>query len=132
SSAYRGVSALCRARRGGGAVETQMLIDSHCHLDFPDFANELDAVVARARAAAIDGMVTISTRIRRQAALLAIARRFPDVYCSIGTHPHYVHEEAYIMLSELVFSSLAENSVTIGEVGLYSHNDNAHHGHHAH
>jgi len=102
-----------------------MLIDSHCHLDFPDFANELDAVVARARAAGIDGMVTISTRMRRQAALLAIARRFPDVYCSIGTHPHYAHEEADISLAELVACSRAEKVVAIGEAGLDFHYDNS-------
>jgi TatD DNase family protein len=102
-----------------------MLIDSHCHLDFPDFANELDAVVARARAAGIDGMVTISTRMRRQAALLAIARRFPDVYCSIGTHPHYAHEEADISLAELVACSRAEKVVAIGEAGLDYHYDNS-------
>src|SRR6516225_9487315 len=77
------------------------LVDSHCHLDFPDFADELDAVVARARAAGIERLVTISTRVRRQAAVLAIAERFPGVYCSIGTHPHYAHEEADISLTEL-------------------------------
>ena len=50
-----------------------MLIDSHCHLDFPDFAAELDAVVGRARAAGIDRMVTITTRVARQAEVPAIA-----------------------------------------------------------
>ncbi len=70
-----------------------MLVDSHCHLDFPDFAAELDAVVARARAAGIGRMVTISTRVRRHAQVLAIAERFPDVFCSVGTHPHHAHEE---------------------------------------
>ena len=52
------------------------LVDSHCHLDFPDFADELDAVVGRARAAGIERLVTISTRVRRQASLLAIAEAF--------------------------------------------------------
>src|SRR6185369_280765 len=70
-----------------------MLIDSHCHLDFPDFAGELDAVVARAQAAGIARIITISTRVRRHAELLAIAERFPSVYCSVGTHPHNAHEE---------------------------------------
>ena len=69
------------------------LIDSHCHLDFLDFASELDGVVGRARAAGIARMVTISTRVAKQDALLAIADRFADVYCSVGTHPHYAHEE---------------------------------------
>jgi TatD DNase family protein len=98
-----------------------MLIDSHCHLDFPDFANELDAVVARARAAGITNIVTISTRVRQHAALRAIADRFPDVYCSIGTHPHYAHEEADISLAELVAGSRGEKVVAIGEAGLDYH-----------
>jgi TatD DNase family protein len=102
-----------------------MLIDSHCHLDFPDFANEVDAVVARARAAGIERLVTISTRVRRQVALRAIADRIPEVYCSIGTHPHYAHEEADVTLAELVASSRAEKVVAIGEAGLDYHYDNS-------
>jgi TatD DNase family protein len=102
-----------------------MLIDSHCHLDFPDFANELDAVVARARAAGIERLVTISTRVRQHAALFAITERFPDVYCSIGTHPHYAHEEADVTLAELVACSRAEKIVAIGEAGLDYHYDNS-------
>ena len=65
-----------------------MLVDSHCHLDFPDFSSELDAVVGRARAAGVGRIVTISTRIKRHSDLIAIAERYDDVYCSIGTHPH--------------------------------------------
>ncbi len=102
-----------------------MLIDSHCHLDFPDFAEELDAVVARARAAGIDRMVTISTRVRRQPELLAITDRFADVFCSIGTHPHYAHEEADIGVAELVACSRAAKVVAIGEAGLDYHYDNS-------
>jgi TatD DNase family protein len=70
-----------------------MLIDSHCHLDFPDFASELDAVVARAEAAGVGRIVTISTRVHRHAQVLAISERFPNVTCSVGTHPHHAHEE---------------------------------------
>ena len=70
-----------------------MLIDSHCHLDFPDFSAELDAVVSRARAAGIGRMVTISTRVKRHGQILAIAEKFSDVFCSVGTHPHYSDEE---------------------------------------
>ena len=103
-----------------------MLIDSHCHLDFPDFAAELDAVVARARAAGIERMVTISTRVARQADLLAIAERFPDVYCSVGTHPHYAHEELDVTRGR---SRRAARStpkvVALGEAGLDYHYDNS-------
>ncbi len=101
------------------------LIDSHCHLDFPDFATELDAVVARARAVGIERMVTISTRVARQPELLAIAERFSDVYCSVGTHPHYAHEELDVTAVDLVARSHAAKVVAIGEAGLDYHYDNS-------
>ena len=102
-----------------------MLIDSHCHLDFPDFATELDAVVARARAAGIERMVTISTRVKRQPELLAIAERFPDVFCSVGTHPHYAHEELDVTAADLVAATRHPKVVAIGEAGLDYHYDNS-------
>jgi TatD DNase family protein len=102
-----------------------MLIDSHCHLDFPDFAAELDAVVERARAAGIDRMVTISTRVRHQGELLAIAERFADVYSSVGTHPHYAHEELDIGAAELIAHTRNPKVVAIGEAGLDYHYDNS-------
>ena len=79
-----------------------MLVDSHCHLDFPDFASELDAVVARARAAGIGRIVTISTRVKKHAQVLAIAEKFPDVFCSVGTHPHNAQEELDIDAAKLI------------------------------
>jgi TatD DNase family protein len=102
-----------------------MLIDSHCHLDFPDFASELDAVVARARAAGIERLVTISTRVARQGDLLAITERFPDVYCSVGTHPHYAHEEPDVTAADLVAHARLPKVVAIGEAGLDYHYDNS-------
>jgi TatD DNase family protein len=102
-----------------------MLIDSHCHLDFPDFAAELDAVVLRARQAGIGRMVTICTRVRRYADVLAIAERFPDVYCSVGTHPHYAHEELDVSAADLVTLARAEKVVALGEAGLDYHYDNS-------
>jgi TatD DNase family protein len=100
-----------------------MLVDSHCHLDFPDFASELDDVVARARAAGIARMVTISTRVRRFADVLAIAERFPEVYCSVGTHPHYAHEELDITAADLVARTKHPKVVALGEAGLDYHYD---------
>jgi TatD DNase family protein len=100
-----------------------MFIDSHCHLDFPDFANELDAVVTRARAAGIARLVTISTRVARHAELLGIAERFADVYASVGTHPHYAHEEPGVTAAELVARARHPKVVAIGEAGLDYHYD---------
>jgi len=102
-----------------------MLIDSHCHLDFPDFSTELDGVVARARSAGIERMVTISTRVRRHDAVLEIAERFPDVYCSVGTHPHYAHEELDVTAADLVARTQNQRVVALGEAGLDYHYDNS-------
>src|SRR6202521_5303535 len=98
-----------------------MLVHSHCHLAFPDFAKEVDAVVARAEAAGLGRMVTISTRVRRHHEVLAIAERFPNVYCSIGTHPHYAHEEPDVTTGDLVRVTNHPKVVAIGEAGLDDH-----------
>jgi TatD DNase family protein len=100
-----------------------MLIDSHCHLDFPDFAAEIDAVVARARAAGVGRMVTISTRVKKRAQVLGIAEKFADVFCSVGTHPHNAHEELDIDAEALVAIAQHPKVVAIGEAGLDYHYD---------
>jgi TatD DNase family protein len=95
-----------------------MLVDSHCHLDFPDFADDLDAIVARAAAAGVGRIVTISTRVRRLPELLAITERFANVYCSVGTHPHHADEEDGIAADELVELTRHPKVVALGEAGL--------------
>jgi TatD DNase family protein len=100
-----------------------MLVDSHCHLDFPDFASELDAVVARARAAGIGRMVTISTRVKKHAQVLAIAEKYSDVFCSVGTHPHSAKEEPDVDAKMLVALARHPKIVAIGEAGLDYHYD---------
>ncbi len=100
-----------------------MLVDSHCHLDFPDFAAELDAVVARARAAGIGRMVSISTRVKKHAQVLAIAEKYADVFCSVGTHPHHAAEEPEIDAATLVAIAKHPKVVAIGEAGLDYHYD---------
>src|SRR5215472_5447273 len=100
-----------------------MLVDSHCHLDFPDFADALDDVVARARAADISRIVSISTRVAQHDVLFAIAERFSDVFCSVGTHPHYAHEEPDVTTAALVARTRHPKVVAIGEAGLDYHYD---------
>jgi TatD DNase family protein len=95
-----------------------MLVDSHCHLDFPDFAPDLDAIVQRAEAAGVGRIVTISTRVRRLDGLLAITTRFPNVYCSVGTHPHHADEEDGISADELIALTKHPKVVALGEAGL--------------
>jgi TatD DNase family protein len=95
-----------------------MLVDSHCHLDFPEFAADLDAIVARAEAIGVGRIVTISTRVRRLPALLAISERFGNTYCSVGTHPHHADEEDGIGAEELVELTHHPKVVALGEAGL--------------
>ncbi len=104
-----------------------MLVDSHCHLDFPDFVPELDAVVARARMAGVGRMVTISTRVKKHAQVLAVAERYPDVFCSVGTHPHHSHEELDVDATMLISLSKHPKIVAIGEAGLDYHYDTGPH-----
>lgn len=105
-----------------------MLVDSHCHLDFPDFGDELDAIVGRAAAAGVGRMVTISTRVRKLPELLAISERFDNVYCSVGTHPHNADEEDGISADELIELTKHPKVVALGEAGLdnfYEHGSSA-------
>src|ERR1700746_816731 len=101
-----------------------MLVDSHCHLDFPDFSGDLDMIVARAADAGIERMVTISTRVRRLGDLLGIAERFQSVYCSVGTHPHHADEEDGISADELIALTKHPKVVSLGEAGLDYFYDN--------
>jgi TatD DNase family protein len=102
-----------------------MLVDSHCHLDFPDFADELDAIIARARVAGVARMVTISTRVKKHAQVLAIAEKYPDVFCSVGTHPHSAQEETDVTTQDLIARAQHPKVVAIGEAGLDYHYNNS-------
>ena len=98
-----------------------MLVDSHCHLDFPDFESELDDVVARARAAGVGAMVTIGTRPSQFNNVRAIAEAYDDVYCSVGVHPHNAAEEGGREPDTLVDLASHPKVVGIGESGLDYH-----------
>src|SRR5665648_126125 len=102
-----------------------MLIDSHCHLDFPELNSELDAVLQRARDAGVGLMVTISTRVAKFAELKDIVEANDNVYCSIGTHPHNAAEEPDITVEELVEIARHPKVVAIGEAGLDYHYDHS-------
>ncbi len=96
-----------------------MLIDTHCHLDFADFEEERDAIVARAHEVGVRQMVTISTRVRKLEALIALTERYPSVFCSVGTHPNSADQELDIQTEDLVrLANQHEKVVAIGEAGL--------------
>src|SRR5262245_60355648 len=102
-----------------------MLVDHHCHLDAPDFAADLDGVIARARQAGVGVIVSISMHVRRLAETLRIAEAYPNVLASIGTHPHYAHSELDITVDEIVRLSAHPKVVAIGEAGLDYFYDNS-------
>lgn len=102
-----------------------MLVDSHCHLDFPHLSDQLGDVLARAREAGVGTLVTICTRVRKFDSVLAIAVAHDNVFCSVGTHPHNAEEERDIALEEIVSLARHPKVVAIGEAGLDYHYDNA-------
>lgn len=97
------------------------IVDSHCHLDFDDFAPERDAIVERAHAAGVGLMVTISTRVRRFERILSLIDRYPSVFGTVGTHPHYAHEELDVTAEELIELAKHPKIVGFGEAGLDYH-----------
>ncbi len=100
---------------------TPQLVDSHCHLDFPDFADELPDVIARARAAGVTRMVTICTRLRHEPRVRAIAEAHDGVFYAAGTHPMSAAEEPLVTVAELVALTRHPKFVGIGETGLDYH-----------
>ena len=84
---------------GKHTLKSLMIVDSHCHLDFPDFAAERDAVIARAFAAGIGTMLTICTRLDQFAGVRAIAEANPRIWCSVGAHPHEAADHADMLPS---------------------------------
>ena len=105
-----------------------MLVDSHCHLDFPDFAAELPQVVSRAKAAGVGVCVSIGTKLSRFAEVAAVAEQFPDVYCSVGSHPHEAEQEPFSDSAPLLALAKRDKVVGIGETGLdyyYEHSPRA-------
>jgi TatD DNase family protein len=102
-----------------------MLTDTHCHLDFPDLAADIDGVLARARAAGVGRMITISTHVARVERYRALAEAHEDVFFTVGTHPHYADLELDVTAERLVALADHPKCVGIGEAGLDYHYDKA-------
>lgn len=95
-----------------------MLVDSHCHLNFPDFKDDLDEVLKRAREYGIGKMVSICTKLEEFQAISAIAEKYDNVYCTIGVHPHDALEHVSVTAAELIEKTKHPKCVGIGETGL--------------
>jgi TatD DNase family protein len=102
-----------------------MLIDTHCHLDFPDLAADLAGVMARAQEAGVSRMITISTHVHRVDTYRALAEAHDTVFFSVGTHPHYADQELDVTVEQLVALAAHPKCVAIGEAGLDYHYDKA-------
>jgi TatD DNase family protein len=102
---------------------TFLIVDSHCHLDFEGLEERLPEILANAEAAGVGLMVSIGTRVRKFNKLLRIAEANPNVFCTIGTHPHNAHEELDVTVAELVEFAKHPKVVGIGEAGLDYHYD---------
>ncbi len=100
-----------------------LVVDSHCHLDYEGLNERLPDVLSRAEAAGVGLVVSISTRVRHFAKLLRIVEEHPNVFCTVGTHPHHAHEELDVTLAELVKLAAHPKVVGIGEAGLDYHYD---------
>jgi len=103
------------------AERTAELVDSHTHLDFPDFDGQHDQIVARAAEAGVTRMVTICTRLKNEPRVRALAERFPGVFYAAGTHPMSAAEEPMATVAELVALARHPKLVGIGETGLDYH-----------
>tara|TARA_R110002110_G_scaffold312170_3_gene525562 strand:- start:3193 stop:3978 length:786 start_codon:yes stop_codon:yes gene_type:complete len=105
-----------------------MLVDSHCHLDFPDFAEDFDGVLSRAADADIETILTICTHVTKFGQVRAIAEAHDHIFCSVGIHPHEAESEPPVTGAELAKLSGHPKCIGIGETGLdyfYEHSPKA-------
>jgi TatD DNase family protein len=97
------------------------IVDSHCHLDFPDFNGELPEIIARARAAGVSRMVTICTKLVNEPQVRAIAEGYDGVFYAAGTHPMSAADQPLATVDQLVALAKHPKFVGIGETGLDYH-----------
>ena len=105
-----------------------MFVDSHCHLNYKGLVEQQDAVIARAREAGVETMLSISTREREWDEVVAIADAHPDIWASIGIHPHEADAHPHVTVETLIARAAHPRVVGIGETGLdyyYDHSDRA-------
>ena len=102
---------------------SELIVDSHCHLDYEGLTQQLPAVLARAREQGVGLMLSISSRVKNFPRLLAIAEAHDNVFCTVGTHPHNAHEELEVTVADLVKLTQHPKVVGIGEAGLDYHYD---------
>lgn len=105
-----------------------MLIDSHCHLNYPGLVEDQAGVLDRARAAGVTGMLGIATKKHEWHDVIAIAEREPDVWATVGIHPHEADAHVEIDTAALVTAAAHPKVIGIGETGLdyyYDHSDRA-------
>ncbi len=105
-----------------------LIVDSHCHLNFPDFKDDLDAVIERARAAGVGVMQTICTEMEEFEEVSAIAEKYENIYCSVGVHPNESEQKCRAELQALLEKTVHPKVIAIGETGLdyyYTHSTHA-------
>jgi TatD DNase family protein len=95
-----------------------LLVDSHCHLDFPEFSEDFDLILRRADQAGVGRMLTICTHVSRFPQVLALAERHERIYCTVGIHPHEAASEAAVSVEQLVALARHPKVVGFGETGL--------------
>lgn len=108
-----------------GNVSGVAWADSHAHLDFPDFGHDLDAVIQRAKEARVFFINTIATRLTHVGSLIDICERFPNVFTSVGIHPHYSEEVEDASVEAIVMAGNHEKVIAVGETGLDFHYDSS-------
>jgi TatD DNase family protein len=99
------------------------LIDTHCHLTFDEFAGDIDAVLARSRAASVTSWITVGTDSRQNRKAVELANKFENMYAAVGIHPHYATDVNSEMIADLRKAALNGKVVALGETGLDFHYD---------
>ena len=95
-----------------------MFVDSHCHLDCPEFSDDLDGIVSRAEEAGVKYMLSICTHVTKFDQVLAVARRYNNIFCTVGIHPHNAEEEPEVSARDLIGLAGHHKVIGFGETGL--------------